>query len=44
MVEEWFVLTDDVWVRLEPHLPGKQGDAGATGNDNRLFLEAVLGV
>ena len=42
MVEERFVLTDDVWVRLEPHLPGKQGDAGATGKDNRLFLEAVL--
>ena len=42
MVEERFVLTYDVWVRLEPHLPGKQGDAGATGKDNRLFLEAVL--
>ena len=30
------------WVRLAPHLPGKRGDAGATGKDNRLFLEAVL--
>ena len=42
MNEERFVLTDEVWVRLAPHLPGKQGDAGATGKDNRLFLEAVL--
>lgn len=42
MVEERFVLTDEVWVRLAPQLPGKQGDAGATGKDNRLFLEAVL--
>lgn len=42
MGEQRFVLTDDVWVRLEPHLPGKQGDAGATGRDNRLFVEAVL--
>jgi transposase len=40
--EERFVLTDDVWLRLAPHLPGKQGDAGVTGKDNRLFLEAVL--
>jgi len=36
------VLTDDVWLRLAPHLPGKQSDAGVTGKDNRLFLEAVL--
>ena len=42
MNEERFVLTDDVWLRLAPHLPGKQGDAGVTGKDNRLFLEAVL--
>ena len=42
MNEERFVLTDEVGVRLAPHLPGKQGDAGATGKDNRLFLEAVL--
>jgi len=42
MNEERFVLTDEVWVRLAPYCPGKQGDAGATGKDNRLFLEAVL--
>ena len=33
MNEERFVLTDEVWVRLAPHLPGKQGDADATGKD-----------
>ena len=42
MNEERFVVSDDVWARLERHLPGKQGDSGATGKDNRLFLEAVL--
>ncbi len=35
-------LRDDQWVRLEPLLPGKAGDPGATAQDNRLFLEAVL--
>ena len=42
MNEDRFVLTDEVWLHLAPHLPGKQGDAGVTGKDNRLFLEAVL--
>jgi transposase len=36
------LLRDDQWKRLEPLLPGKAGDRGATGRDNRLFLEAVL--
>ena len=42
MNKERFVLADDVWIRLAPHLRGKQGDAGMTGKNNRLFLEAVL--
>ena len=42
MDEQRFVVTDDIWARLEPHLPGKKSDSGATGKDNRLFLEAVL--
>ena len=42
MNEARFVLTDEVWVHLERHMLGKQGDPGATGKDNRLFLEAVL--
>ena len=28
--------------RIEPLLPGKAGDPGRSGTDNRLFLEAVL--
>ncbi|MBU3029207.1 transposase [Paracoccus sp. XHP0099] len=42
MNEERFVLTDQVWQRLKPHLPGKSSDAGVTAKDNRLFLEAVF--
>ncbi|MFV0333856.1 MAG: transposase, partial [Tropicimonas sp.] len=42
MNEERFVLTDRMWLRLEPHLPGKASDSGATAKDNRLFLEAVF--
>ena len=36
------VVTDQVWRRLERHLPGKSGDAGGTARDNRLFPEAVF--
>lgn len=36
------VLTDEQWNRIAPLLPGKQGDPGRSGKDNRLFLEAVL--
>ena len=42
MNEERFVVSDMLWRRLEPHLPGKISDAGATAKHNRLFLEAVL--
>ena len=38
------VLTDAQWQRLAPLLPGKQGDPGRSGEDNRRFLEAVLWV
>ena len=30
------VVTDQVWRRLERHLPGKSGDAGGTARDNRI--------
>ena len=36
------VLTDEQWERVGPLLPGKEGDRGRSGKDNRLFLEAVL--
>ncbi len=36
------VLNDEQWSRISPLLPGKAGDPGRSGADNRLFLEAVL--
>ena len=42
MDEERVVISDELWVKIAPLLPGKSGDRGATGRDNRLFLEAVL--
>ena len=35
-------LTDAQWARIEPLLPGKEGDRGRTGSDNRLFIDAIL--
>ena len=35
-------LSDAVWERIAPHLPGKATDPGRTGRDNRLFVEAIL--
>jgi len=35
-------LTDGQWARIELLLPGKKGDRGRTGTDNRLFVDAVL--
>ena len=37
-----FELSDEQWVRVEGLLPGKEGDPGRAGEDNRLFLDAVL--
>jgi transposase len=36
------VLSDEQWERVSPLLPGKKGDRGRSGKDNRRFLEAVL--
>ena len=36
------LLGDGQWKRIEQMLPGKPGDVGRTGADNRLFVEAVL--
>jgi transposase len=36
------VLTDAQWRKIEQLLPGKEGDRGRSGADNRLFVEAVL--
>ena len=35
------VLTDAMWARIEPMLPGRATDPGATAADNRRFVEAV---
>lgn len=35
-------LTDAHWGRIERHCPGKEGDKGRQGEDNRLFVDAVL--
>jgi transposase len=37
-----FILTDAQWEKMEPHCLGKHRDPGRTGQDGRLFLEAVL--
>lgn len=35
-------LTDMQWSRIESLVPGKKGDRGRSGEDNRLFVDAVL--
>ena len=35
-------LSDGQWVRIEHLLPGKPGDPGRSGDDNRLFVDAVI--
>jgi putative transposase len=35
-------LTDAQWELIAPLVAGKEGDQGATGGDNRLFVDAVL--
>jgi putative transposase len=39
-----YELSDDQWEQLAPLLPGKVGDPGRSGEDNRLFVNAVLWV
>ena len=35
-------LSDDQWQQIAPLLPGKKGDPGRTGENNRRFVNAVL--
>jgi transposase len=35
-------LTDARWQHIEPLIPGKPGDNGRHGKNNRLFVDAVL--
>jgi len=39
-----YELTDAQWRRIAPLLPGKPGDPGRSGSDNRLFVDGVLWV
>ena len=39
-----YELSDQQWERIAEILPGKAGDPGRTGVDNRLFVHAVLWV
>ena len=34
-------MTDAVWERLRPHLPGGEGQRGRPAHDNRRFIDAV---
>ncbi|MFO1101391.1 MAG: transposase [Methylocystis sp.] len=40
MIENY--LSEELWLAVAPVLPGKAGDPGCNGRDNRLFLEAVF--
>ena len=35
-------ITDQQWDAIKDLLPGKEGDPGATAEDNRLFINAIL--
>jgi putative transposase len=35
-------LTDEQWGRIENLVPGKPGDPGRSGKDNRLFVDAII--
>ncbi len=39
-----YELSDPQWDRISGFLPGKAGDPGRTGADNRLFVNGVLWV
>jgi len=39
-----YELSEAQWERIAPLLPGKAGDPGRTGSDNRLFVNGVLWV
>jgi transposase len=39
-----YELSEEQWRRIERLLPGKAGDRGRTGSDNRLFVNGCLWV
>ena len=42
MMAKRHALTDAGWKAIRDLLPGKEGDPGKTGENNRLFVDAVL--
>ena len=42
MNDQRMVISDGLWERMAPLLPGKVTDRGVTAKDNRLFLEALF--
>ena len=42
MDKDRFVISDDLWKKIAPLLPGKAGDPGATCRNNRRFMEAIV--
>jgi transposase len=39
-----YEITDEQWGLIQHLLPGKEGDPGAHGEDNRLFVNGVIWV
>ena len=35
-------LSDEQWVQIEPLLPGRKGDPGRSGKNNRRFVDAIV--
>lgn len=35
-------ISDEQWDAIKDFMPGKEGDPGASGKDNRLFINAVM--
>jgi putative transposase len=44
MTAKRYELSDGQWVKIAPLLPGKAGDPGRTGSDNRVFINTCLWV
>jgi len=36
------MLTDEEWNKIKDCLPGKAGDPGPSGTNNRLFIEGIM--
>jgi hypothetical protein len=43
MNEPRFVVTDRLWAKLEPHLPGQASDSGVTAGDTACFSRRSSG-